>query len=63
MGVVLRFDKAFPAEEWLALYKTADYNAWWTERKAVAALDYAYLVTTAAGATVMDLRAAKGSFE
>ncbi len=47
MNVVLRFDKAFPVVEWLALYKAAGYNASWTERNGVAALTYAYLVTTA----------------
>ena len=42
----MRFDKDFPLEEWIALYKAADYNRWWSERNARAALTYAYLVAT-----------------
>lgn len=45
-GVLLRFDKELPLEEWIALFKAADYNRWWGERHARAALDYAYLVAT-----------------
>ena len=47
MAVTVRFDKEFPVEDWLALYRAADYNAWWTERNAKAAMAYAYLVATA----------------
>ncbi len=47
MDVTLRFDKELPVEQWLALYRAAEYNAWWTERNAEAALAYAYMVTTA----------------
>lgn len=46
-GVLLRFDKELPLDEWIALFKAADYNRWWGERHARAALDYAYLVVTA----------------
>lgn len=47
MSVTVRFDKEFPVDAWLALYKAADYNAWWTECNARAALAYAYFVVSA----------------
>ncbi len=47
MSVALRFDKTFAVEEWIALYKAAEYNQRWSEENALAALAYAYLVTTA----------------
>ena len=47
MSVIFRFDKDFSLDEWIALYQAADYNRWWSERNARAALAYAYLVTTA----------------
>ena len=47
MSVTLRFDDAVAVDEWLALYRASDYNHWWTERNAKAALAYAYLVATA----------------
>ena len=47
MSVTLRFDKMFAVEEWIALYKAAEYNQRWSERNAGAALAHAYLVTTA----------------
>ncbi len=44
MSVTLRFDGLPQVGEWLALYRACDYNHWWTERNAQAALAYAYLV-------------------
>lgn len=47
MSVTPLLDRAPQVDEWLALYKACDYNHWWTERNAQAALAYAYLVATA----------------
>lgn len=47
MSVTLRSDKTFPIDSWLELYHAAEYNNWWTERNARAALAYAFLVITA----------------
>jgi|GEM_PF-2118651 N-acetylglutamate synthase-like GNAT family acetyltransferase len=46
MSVTLRFDKDFPLDEWIALYRVSEYNLGWGQRNARAALAYAYLVTT-----------------
>lgn len=46
MSVTVRFDKDFLLDEWIALYRAADYNQWWNERNARAALVYAHSVTT-----------------
>ena len=46
MGLTVRFDKDFPLDEWIALYKAASYNQWWDERNALAARAYAHSVTT-----------------
>ena len=46
MSVILRFDKDFSLDEWIALYRVSDYNLWWSHRNARAALAYAYLVAT-----------------
>lgn len=53
MSVTLRFDKELPVDEWLTLYRAAEYNAWWTERNAEAALTYAYMVSTAWSSTLV----------
>ena len=42
-----RFDKDISIPAWIDLFKAAEYNPWWTERNAEAALDYAHLVVTA----------------
>lgn len=46
-GVLLRFDKEFALDAWRALFREADFNLWWEERHAVAALQYRFLVVTA----------------
>ena len=45
--VTYRLTKDFGIPAWIALFKAAAYNRWWTERNARAALDYAYVVATA----------------
>ena len=42
-----RHDSGISYEPWLSLFRDSDYNNWWTERNAEAALSYAHCVLTA----------------
>ncbi len=42
-----RTDKNIPLEKLLELYRSSNYNDWWTERNAKAWIDHSYLFVTA----------------
>jgi N-acetylglutamate synthase-like GNAT family acetyltransferase len=44
---LFRTDKSFSTDRWLDLFRTAEYNDWWTQRNAEACLKHAFLVVTA----------------
>jgi len=45
--IAFRFDKGIDVGAWLALFRAAGYNDWWTERHAKAALSHAHTIITA----------------
>src|SRR5690349_6553046 len=45
--ITYRFDKDFPTDSWIALFRASEYNKWWTHRNAEAALAHRYLIITA----------------
>lgn len=47
MDVAYRADKDIPADKLIALYRGANYSAWWSERNVRAMLDHVYTIVTA----------------